>query len=173
MTAMAVSKTLVLNKDCDDRVCKICLKTKPLSEFHPDKRYGRLRYMHVCHICHLTKMRKYYADNKHLWVACKKRFGPEHMKGIMRRYSRRLKAAVIDAYGGKCQCCGEDDLEFLTIEHSRHDGKKHRDDTNQKVYFDLKKRGYPQDLGITVLCWNCNMATRYGAVCPHKRGKQK
>ena len=37
----------------------------------------------------------------------------------------------------------------------------------------MKKRGFPKDLGIVIYCWNCNMATRFGRVCPHKREKSE
>lgn len=86
----------------------------------------------------------------------------------MKRYWNKLKYEVLNAYGGKCVCCDEKEIRFLTIEHGNHDGKEHREQTNQQIYKDLRRRGYPKDLGITVLCSNCNMATRYGEPCPHK-----
>src|SRR5256885_16265524 len=33
------------------------------------------------------------------------------------KYKERLRSEVRDAYGGKCQCCGETILAFLTIHH--------------------------------------------------------
>jgi hypothetical protein len=82
---------------------------------------------------------------------------------------RKLKLKVIEAYGGKCSCCNEDRLDFLTIEHTNHDGKAHRAaiGAGSQMYRDLVKRGFPKD-GFTVYCWNCQMATRYGDICPHK-----
>jgi len=86
----------------------------------------------------------------------------------MVNYSRQaLKREVIGAYGGQCACCGERELEFLTIEHSRGDGASHRRFVSN-IYSDLKRRGFPKGYGYTVLCWNCNMATRYGDPCPHE-----
>jgi hypothetical protein len=81
----------------------------------------------------------------------------------------RLKLEVIAAYGGKCSCCGETEPVFLTVEHINHDGKKHGDRVGHGhgIYRDLKRRGFPKN-GYTIFCWNCQMATRYGAVCPHK-----
>lgn len=77
---------------------------------------------------------------------------------------------MLDAYGGKCSCCGEAEHRFLTLEHVNRDGGKHRAAVGKSaltVYMDLKRRGWPKD-GYTVFCWNCNMATRYGEPCPHR-----
>jgi hypothetical protein len=79
---------------------------------------------------------------------------------------------MIAAYGGKCTCCGEAESQFLTLEHIKHDGKEHRErikGSGNAIWLDLKRRGWPQD-GFTVLCWNCQMATAHGDICPHKRG---
>lgn len=78
------------------------------------------------------------------------------------------KLLVISAYGGHCSCCGEDSIEFLTIEHANHDGKAHRK-VKGVFYLSLIRRGFPQDEGLSVLCMNCNWATRLEKVCPHKR----
>src|SRR2546427_12448722 len=43
-----------------------------------------------------------------------------------RRHSRKLKMELIAAYGYKCECCGESEPNFLTIEHRRGDGRQHR-----------------------------------------------
>lgn len=85
----------------------------------------------------------------------------------MKRYWKKLRLEVINAYGGKCVCCGETEERFLTLEHTWHDGAEHRK-AGKKVYQDLRGKGFPQDKGLTIMCWNCNMATRYGEPCPHK-----
>lgn len=71
--------------------------------------------------------------------------------------------------GGKCLCCREDDLRFLTVDHINRGGAAHRravGGSTLRVYNDIKKRGYPKD-EFQLLCWNCHMATRYGDPCPH------
>jgi hypothetical protein len=94
-------------------------------------------------------MRTYYKDNKHIFTGWRERH-PETFAGIDKRYFNKLKRETLMAYGGKCMCCGESELRFLTIEHTWHDGKEHRKRTKQKVYIDLKKRGYPKDIGRIV-----------------------
>ena len=89
-----------------------------------------------------------------------------------RRYRRRME--FIAAYGGRCSCCGEAEPGFLTVEHLYGDGGVHRrtlrggkGGNTREVCQDLKRRGWPKD-GYTVMCWNCNMARRFGRQCPHQ-----
>ena len=89
------------------------------------------------------------------------------------RYRLGLKRQLVLAYGGCCACCGESRMGFLTLDHSFHDGKAHRvrlgNRDSRKMYAELRRLGWPKDKGYRILCFNCNMATRYpGDVCPHK-----
>lgn len=88
----------------------------------------------------------------------------------MSRDYHEIKSNVIKNYGGSCACCGESNIGFLTIEHSRNDGAKHRAKVGggRGTYLDLSKRGYPSNEGILVFCMNCNWASRGGRICPHK-----
>lgn len=83
------------------------------------------------------------------------------------RYRVLWKKQVVEAYGGKCICCGESEIAFLTIEHLNHDGLKHRTAMGgwNRHYFDIIKQNFPKI--YTILCMNCNWATRYKKVCPH------
>ena len=89
--------------------------------------------------------------------------------------SRRLaiKLAVLRHYGPACSCCGEYDSRLLSIEHANGDGAAHRRLLGPRYsagsfYEWLITSGYPDDLGLAVLCWSCNQAShRSGGVCPH------
>lgn len=96
-----------------------------------------------------------------------------------RDISDRLKRETMDAYGGKCSCCGEDNLEFLSIDHIRGDGAEHRRRNfgrncgagGATFYRWLKKQGYPQD-NYRCLCANCNLSARFGGgICVHQRAQ--
>lgn len=86
-----------------------------------------------------------------------------------------LKLEVYAAYGGaKCACCGEDHIEFLSIDHINDNGAAHRKKifgdsragSSERMYRWLKRNNYPP--GFQILCMNCNCAKhRYGE-CPHK-----
>lgn len=83
----------------------------------------------------------------------------------------KYRIHVLNHYGGcQCVCCGEEELAFLAIDHGP--GAPTRKD-NPDQLADLAswiiKNNYPE--GFRVLCHNCNMATRYGKLCPHQRNK--
>ena len=79
----------------------------------------------------------------------------------------------MDNYGGKCACCGIDELCFLTIDHINNDGfiERGTKKNGPSGYFMYKKiiaKGYPNDL--QVMCFNCNIAKQHNdGKCPHKR----
>lgn len=82
-----------------------------------------------------------------------------------REYRKRRRRRVIEHYGGKCVCCGESCLAFLTIDHPEGGGRKHR--SHRRIYDALLKEGLPA--GYRVMCWNCNCARQFnGGRCPHK-----
>lgn len=90
----------------------------------------------------------------------------ERQKG----YQRKIRVDCIKAYGGKCECCGEDRMEFLHIDHVEGDGHIERASAKQRglpltIYGRLKKQGYPA--GFRVLCANCNMSLAFYGYCPH------
>ncbi len=84
------------------------------------------------------------------------------------RDRRKIRKEVIDHYGGKCACCGEGYLEFLSLDHINRimiPGQKHR--AGIHFYCWLRKNDYPK--GVQVLCFNCNMALGIWGYCPHTR----
>lgn len=66
----------------------------------------------------------------------------------------------------KCICCGEKNLEFLTIDHINNCGDKRESRTGYYTYSWLKRNNYPE--GFQVLCYNCNLAkyTHPQKLCP-------
>lgn len=90
------------------------------------------------------------------------------------RERNRVRIETLDAYGGVCVCCGETEPWFLTIEHSNKDGAEQRallghNGKGVNFYRWLRQRDYPKDMGLTVLCHNCNH-TSYWRECPHQSG---
>lgn len=90
------------------------------------------------------------------------------------------KAAVIEAYGGKCTCCGESEPLFLVVDHVNDDGASHREEigygrttdgrrrvgSGSIMYVWLVANAFPE--GFQLLCANCNLAKQSGG-CPHRR----
>lgn len=109
-------------------------------------------------------------------VYCIEHREKERVRGRIKdkRLGAQLKIECFNHYGGKCSCCGETLIQFLTIEHENREGNKHRKSLFKynvggvHMYRWLRKNNYPD--GYTILCMNCNWAQRYGAECPHKLG---
>ena len=116
---------------------------------------------------HYDENKKRYRSHAETW----RKENPEKSKAIDRRCRAKLRQTVIQAYGGKCTCCGIDDWRFLSIDHINNDGATHRKDrkfSSASIYGWLKAQGYPKD-NFQVLCYNCNLAKAHcGGVCPHK-----
>jgi len=100
-------------------------------------------------------------DPKRYKATCKTCYGK------VERY--KLKLDIYDNYGQKCQCCGESDIRFLSLDHVNSDGNIHRELLNeQQIYREARREGYPVNK-YRLLCMNCNWARAYfGGECPHK-----
>ena len=102
--------------------------------------------------------RKRHPDRVKAWWDA----NPNYQQNLM----RKKRDAVFEAYGGAiCACCGEDHIEFLTVDHINGGGNKHRGSISQNFYNWLIDNNFPE--GFRVLCMNCNFARRFGRKCPH------
>jgi hypothetical protein len=104
---------------------------------------------------------------------------PEEVAAIRKAESERTqraqavcRAQVFEAYGGyKCNCCGETEPLFLSIDHIDNNGAEERKSgqyagSGYSFYRWLRKSGFPP--GYQVLCMNCNTGKhKNGGVCPH------
>jgi hypothetical protein len=93
----------------------------------------------------------------------------------VKKSEQSLKQKTIEAYGGKCFCCKEENVIFLTIDHIDGSGAEDRKISGGRggatSYRKLKKQGYPKD-NYQVLCFNCNFAKHVLGECPHKKAKR-
>jgi len=82
--------------------------------------------------------------------------------------SRIRKIEFLIAYGGKCICCGETEIDLLTVEHIRDKGYELIYGLSTLSLLNkLKEQGWPK--GYSVLCFNCNQSTKEGVPCPHTK----
>ena len=84
---------------------------------------------------------------------------------VLRKYS--------NGRGIFCNCCGERNIAFLTIDHINNDGAKHREEigrSSDKLYRWAVKNNFPPVL--QVLCWNCNSSLGLFGYCPHQVNKE-
>ena len=157
---------IMLSNRMDMKLCSKCRVVQPLSEFSPRKHKG-----------------KYYPERvrkSQLWASwcknCYRVFAlKRHHKNAKYKKERfaAIRLEMICAYGGKCVCCGEQEPRFLTLEHKLGDGYKDKREnmTSLRRYRHLQQQGYPKDR-YTLLCMNCNFATRFGKLCPHGNYQQ-
>lgn len=101
----------------------------------------------------------------------------EHKEEIYQQQKERvfrIKLEVFAYYSDgepKCACCGDNNIEFLSIDHIKGNGNKHRAKLNIKAgyhfYEWLRKNKFPA--GYRVLCFNCNLARGFFGYCPHEK----
>jgi hypothetical protein len=80
-----------------------------------------------------------------------------------------LKTRVMAGYGGKCACCNESLLAFLTIDHISGDGGGRKRRSHSVLWRQLIREGFPPE--YQCLCFNCNIAKHNSGQnqCPHVR----
>jgi hypothetical protein len=84
----------------------------------------------------------------------------------------RVRTLVLKHYGDACACCGEDQPEFLAIDHVENNGAAHRREigNGDAILYWIKRHNFPA--GFQLLCHNCNMAKEFYGVCPHSGNRR-
>ena len=118
-----------------EKICYMCKQLRLLNQFYerPGNMDGKGGWCKEC-------VSKYYINRN-------------------RKDSILLKMEFVIAYGGACTCCGESNINLLTVEHIRGKGHKLvREGNTINTLRKLKKLNWPAS--CTVLCWNCNSSSR-------------
>lgn len=124
----------------------------------------------------IERNKKYRENNKEERKLYDKEYNNNHKKERREyqiKYIIKQKFLVLSKYSTynipKCECCLEDNLEFLTIDHINGNGNKHRKENKAgfgtTFYRWLIKNNFPK--GFRVLCMNCNMTIGNFGFCPH------
>lgn len=114
--------------------------------------------------------RKRYRFLQALWWKRSKKKLKFYRKYVWKTWNQKAKLDVVYNYGGKCRCCGETNLKFLTIDHIYNDGYKERIKQvgGSRIYAMLRRKNCPKKR-YQLLCWNCNCGKRMNkGICPHK-----
>lgn len=107
---------------------------------------------YICIYCRKARDKQRYVNKK------------EIIREQQREYDLAVKNKVIEAYGGKCACCQETILEFLTISYVNDKDKK----SGGKLYRWLIANDFPKE-NYQLLCFNCNNAKGFLGYCPHNK----
>jgi hypothetical protein len=141
--------------------CSKCKEQKDIenfSSYRTNKNNDKKRRSSYCKLCLKVLRDKYQLENK--------------QKIKEKRLQEKLD--VIKSYNCKCNCCGETNHKFLTIDHvyGRNEDEKVNKSKHSglQLYRYLKKMGYPKEK-YQLLCWNCNSAKFISGYCPHQKEK--
>lgn len=149
--------------DENGRVCTKCKQYKTRENFSKKPESSYKGGMHTwCREC-VSKYNKTRRDSQ-----------LPHVREIEKQSRYKLRTEVLTHYSHgipKCACCGENELDFLTIDHINGGGNQHRKSLGGRrgsgIYGWLRQHKYPN--GYQVLCMNCNFAKGHYGTCPHQR----
>ena len=143
----------------DNGICKKCSKpfNHVASRYKGDMRCGSSKGL--CRVCYLQR---YYR---------KRRKDPNYLLTKNRRMRdayRTLREIIFKHYGKECNCCGEKEIKFLTIDHVHGGGAKDRRTMALPTFMrKIISENFPKDK-YQILCYNCNISKGLYGQCPHK-----
>ena len=149
-----------------DKTCSICNKLKPIIDFYKNNK-SKDGHDSRCKKCKIAKNHIWYLS----YISKPHNREKQIIRGREKRWKRKLK--VIEEYGGKCVCCGETEVKFLSIDHINGGGSEERKNglhgrNGSEFYIWLIKNNYPKD-NYQILCFNCNCAKGFYGKCPHNK----
>ena len=185
------------NPEIPIKLCVKCKVEKPITEFYKAKesKFGVHSYCKLCHNEH-NRIKNGYnervyveiKDGKKVCSMCKEikpieefcisnsaRFGlSSPCKQCQSDKRLELRFDILNHYSNgdlKCACCGENESDFLTLDHIDGGGRQHRKKVGSgNIYVQIRREGYPK--GYRVLCMNCNFCYGIKGYCPHQRNKE-
>lgn len=151
--------------------CSKCGDSKSLDGYYhySTQRQGKLRHAvtALCKECYRLKAQEQRKHNGDV-IRAKARI---YYHTVRKAKYYQLRQQVVDAYGGRCTCCGEDRLVFLTIDHFNNDGAADRRRNPEVKGMDARfmrwliEHSFPTS--YQVLCANCNWAKYVLGKCHH------
>lgn len=75
----------------------------------------------------------------------------------------KIRALVIQGYGGACVCCGNRNPRLLQLDHINNDGARHREVVNVTMPRWAYLNNFPDVLQL--LCANCHHAKTHHGQC--------
>lgn len=91
----------------------------------------------------------------------------------IRQCTTKLREEVINAYGGRCVCCGKTKLASLVIRHAIDKSIKQNyrgRNGSYNMFLWIKKHGFPKS--FCVMCFNCHSSWSLYGYCPHQKERE-
>ncbi len=126
------------------------------------------RQRQACKGWYEKKPKTYHAARNGKYVATNRARVNEVRRSTNSERRKTLRDAVFEKYGRECDCCGEKDFRFLTVDHVNGGGNKEVAQIgNMGLLRRLAKE--PKNSAYRILCYNCNCGRKnYDGVCPHE-----
>lgn len=163
-------KTLFLESFVDDskEISNNFKEKERAREWRKTKEYKEWRARYVSSEKYKERREIYEnSENRKQWKKTYQSTPEYKEKTNIRNRNRieRLWNEVLIFYGNRCECCGESNISFLTLDHINGGGSKERmgsTTTLQKAVDEKDKNKY------RILCYNCNTGRYWnGGICPH------
>lgn len=157
------------------KICTMCGISKSFSEFNKATQHPT-GFRPECRKCQKNASQDYYLGHREEVLTRGRAHYSQNRKRLLAdsaSRNRTIREEAINAYGKICICCGESEIEFLTVDHIAGGGRKHRQEVGSgtKFYRWLKVNNYPD--GFQILCMNCNWSKGRLGCCPHDYSYEK
>ena len=162
--------------DSGKKICARCGAEKGKEEYRTVTHVnGDIVPASYCKRCEYEKRKQQVARDPVKNKEYSHKYQKEHrsrQNELHKKIAHENRKKVINAYGGKCVCCGESRIEFLAIDHKNGNGNKMRKSgvhpkTGKEFYVWLIKHNFPDVFQL--LCHNCNSAKGSYGACPHEK----
>lgn len=115
---------------------------------------------------------------------CMTAYQAKHRPTRQKAAMTRLRNEAFEAYGGRCVCCGIEEITVLQLDHIHDDGSAHRQAigwgtgkgvggqssaSGSTTYRWLRQRGWPAGI-VQILCANCHVSKTKGVPCTWHEG---
>jgi len=109
------------------------------------------------------KIKEYRKENQKKIKEYRKKWNQENKekkKEYNKKYNKKYKELVYNHYSNgviECACCGEKEIDFLSLDHIYNNGAKHRKKIGKTISFKwIMKNNFPPIFQL--LCMNCNFS---------------
>lgn len=122
-----------------------------------------------CPICTTKRCKEWSATKERRAVQKQYRMdNAKRRQDYEQKRRQNLHQKLLNHYGTKCECCGENRPKTLCFDHINGNGEIHRKEVGNGTKFQwwLLKSNFPPE--FRTLCWNCNFCTWAYGQCVHK-----
>lgn len=170
---------MLLEIKVKEKECFKCKNIKSFDEFSGQKRNkdGKASWCKQCHREYTIRRQKENPEKMNVATMRWAKKNPEKVKATHRKRYVKDKKEIMSRLGNKCVCCGEAELEFLSLDHINNDGHLDRKVTGCSgvsfYAYLLRKVEFLEEKikTLRILCMNCHISISkdVNSVCVHKR----